>query len=240
MHIADISVNQVDLMLQLASSRIVHHDTVYGLLQRRNMTANYLPTGINRLDPILCGGLILGTITEVCGPPGIGKTQFCMSCCASALIHSTNQASTTGGVLYFDTELKFSIDRLIEIISNQMPSKYNSEWAVDAPHRLQDLLKELHLRRPVTCSELLQSIENIEDYIIEHKISLVCSTFSFLFFLYLSLDRDRLHRQSRKERGTERARQGNIYLETSETSRLFLSSFNSSPLSYRSPNSPVS
>lgn len=95
-----------------------------------------------------------------------------MSCCASALIHFTSQ-SHTSGVLYFDTELKFSIDRLIEIISTQMPSKYNPEWAVDAPHRIQDLLKDLHLRRPVTCSELLQSIENIEDYIIEHRISLV-------------------------------------------------------------------
>jgi RecA/RadA recombinase len=174
MHVADLGINQVEQILQLASSKIVHHDTIYGFLQRRNLTANYLPTGISRFDSILCGGLILGTITEVCGPPGIGKTQFCMSCCASALIHSTNQTAT-GGVLYFDTELKFSIDRLIEIISNQMPSRYNSEWAVDAPHRLQDLLKELHLRRPVTCSELLQSIENIEDYIIEHKISLVCS-----------------------------------------------------------------
>jgi RecA/RadA recombinase len=110
-----------------------------------------------------------------------GKTQFCMCCCASALIHSTpgsasavsSTAAVGGGVLYFDTELKFSIDRLIEIISHQMPSRYNSEWAVDAPHRVQDLLKNLHLRRPVTCSELLHSIENIEDYVIEHRISLV-------------------------------------------------------------------
>lgn len=95
-----------------------------------------------------------------------------MSCCASALIYSTSQ-TTSGGVLYFDTELKFSIDRLIEIISNQMPSRYNPEWTVDAPHRVQDLLKNLHIRRPVTCADLLQSIDNIEDYIVEHKISLV-------------------------------------------------------------------
>jgi RecA/RadA recombinase len=196
MWLADVGIHEADILLQRASSKIVHHETIFSLLQRRNMTANYLPTGIQRLDPILCGGLILGTISEVCGPPGIGnknssqfdlvylssgKTQFCMCCCASALIHSTPASATGpgggrgagGGVLYFDTELKFSIDRLIEIISHQMPSRYNSEWAVDAPHRVQDLLKNLHLRRPVSCSELLHSIENIEDYVIEHRITLV-------------------------------------------------------------------
>jgi RecA/RadA recombinase len=72
MYLADIGIHEADILLQQASSKIIHHETIFSLLQRRNMTANYLPTGIQRLDPILCGGLILGTISEVCGPPGIG------------------------------------------------------------------------------------------------------------------------------------------------------------------------
>lgn len=72
MYLADVGIDQAEEMLQRASSKIVHHETILNLLQRRKMTANYLPTGIQRLDSILCGGLILGTISEVCGPPGIG------------------------------------------------------------------------------------------------------------------------------------------------------------------------
>lgn len=60
-----------------------------------------------------------------------------------------------------------------------MPSVYNPDWAIDAPHRVQDLLKRLHLRRPTTCQELLQQIEGIEEFIIENKVSLVS-----LFHIY--------------------------------------------------------
>ncbi len=105
-----------------------------------------------------------------------------MSCCASALIQINQQLTRlTGGVLYFDTELKFSIDRLVEIISTMMPSVYHSEWAFDAPHRLQSLLTSLHLRRPTSCAELLQQIENIEEYILQNQINLVLNPFFFKF-----------------------------------------------------------
>lgn len=79
MYLADIGIKEVDETLDRASKKIIHYESVFNLLQRRNMRENYLPTGIPRLDLILSGGLILGTITEVCGPPGIGML-FCIVC----------------------------------------------------------------------------------------------------------------------------------------------------------------
>ena len=33
------------------------------------------------VDELLDGGIVLGKITEICGPPGIGKTQFWLKLC---------------------------------------------------------------------------------------------------------------------------------------------------------------
>ena len=38
--------------------------------------SNSVSTQIHALDQILGDGLMVGEITEVCGEPGIGKTQF--------------------------------------------------------------------------------------------------------------------------------------------------------------------
>lgn len=55
---------------------------------------------------ILGGGLELGSITEVFGESGCGKTQFCLMMCAAAQIPSeTGNGSYPGGkVIYIDTE----------------------------------------------------------------------------------------------------------------------------------------
>lgn len=37
--------------------------------------AGHLPTGLKGLDEALCGGIPFGVLTELVGPPGIGKSQ---------------------------------------------------------------------------------------------------------------------------------------------------------------------
>lgn len=72
MILGDIGLEEAENILEKTSSKIVQHETVFELLQKKSLKSNYLSTGIPPLDRILSGGLILGTITEVCGPPGIG------------------------------------------------------------------------------------------------------------------------------------------------------------------------
>eukprot|EP01060_Flectonema_neradi_P018696 TRINITY_DN25599_c0_g1_i1.p1 TRINITY_DN25599_c0_g1~~TRINITY_DN25599_c0_g1_i1.p1 ORF type:complete len:297 (+),score=45.18 TRINITY_DN25599_c0_g1_i1:31-921(+) len=66
-----------------------------------------IPTGIPTLDNMIKGGLPVGVLAEVVGQPGIGKSQFLMTAAA--------KGTTTGNVLYVDTEGKFSYERLSEI-----------------------------------------------------------------------------------------------------------------------------
>lgn len=68
----------------------------------------YLPTGLEPLDQALRGGVRVGTITELVGPPGVGKTQLAMQLCIMASRYAQ-------GCVYVDTEKKLSVARLREI-----------------------------------------------------------------------------------------------------------------------------
>lgn len=39
--------------------------------------SGHLPTHLKGLDETLCGGIPFGVLTELVGPPGIGKSQVC-------------------------------------------------------------------------------------------------------------------------------------------------------------------
>lgn len=47
-----------------------------GLLEE----TSFLPSGLQELDAVLGGGIQVGTLTEIVGAPGTGKTQFCIGC----------------------------------------------------------------------------------------------------------------------------------------------------------------
>jgi RAD51-like protein 1 len=68
----------------------------------------YLPTGLEPLDQALRGGVRVGTITELVGPAGVGKTQLAMQLCIMASRYAQ-------GCVYVDTEKKLSVARLREI-----------------------------------------------------------------------------------------------------------------------------
>ncbi|KAL3906367.1 MAG: hypothetical protein SGILL_009298, partial [Bacillariaceae sp.] len=68
----------------------------------------FLPTGVTRLDKHLKGGIRLGTVTEIVGEAGIGKTQLGLQLCVLA-------ARYNQGAVYVDTENKLPVPRLREI-----------------------------------------------------------------------------------------------------------------------------
>jgi RecA/RadA recombinase len=72
----------------------------------------YLPTGISSLDRHLRGGVRVGTITELVGKAGVGKTQLAMQLCVMAARYGQ-------GCVYIDTEQKLSLDRMREIASKR-------------------------------------------------------------------------------------------------------------------------
>lgn len=106
----------------------------------------YLSTGIDSLDEILNGGIRSSLVTEIVGKAGIGKTQICLTV-------SVMTSSKGIGVIYFDTEGKFSPMRLMEIALNRkVVGGAMSESARDFADRI-------ILFKPQSSMELLNQLD---------------------------------------------------------------------------------
>lgn len=68
----------------------------------------YVPLDVRGIDHCLRGGFRIGSLTEIVGRAGIGKTQMAMQLCVVA-------ARLGYGSIFIDTEKKLSLQRLYEI-----------------------------------------------------------------------------------------------------------------------------
>ena len=73
-----------------------------------------LPSGCKKLDDLLEGGLFTQELTEVFGPPGVGKTQMALSITANLIQQMDFH------VIYYDTSGSFLAERLMEIVQSNM------------------------------------------------------------------------------------------------------------------------
>ncbi|XP_078246625.1 DNA repair protein RAD51 homolog 2 isoform X3 [Pogona vitticeps] len=142
--------------------------TVYEMKIKRtiNPSSAFLPTTLEYLDRILYGGIACGSLTEITGPPGCGKTQFCIMMSLLATL-PTSMGGLDGAVVYIDTESAFSAERLIEIAQHRFPHYFASEEnLVLMPNRI-------HLYRELSCDSVLKRIESLEEEIISKNVKLV-------------------------------------------------------------------
>lgn len=71
-----------------------------------------IPTGLEKLDQFLGGGVPNGIITDIFGPPGSGKTHFVMQT-------AINGICKDGQVLFLDTTAGFRPERMLEMIKTR-------------------------------------------------------------------------------------------------------------------------
>ncbi|KAH0454909.1 hypothetical protein IEQ34_016833 [Dendrobium chrysotoxum] len=105
------------------------YQTALSLLEERLMndaSGGRLPTFLTGLDDALGGGIPFGVLTELVGPSGIGKSQFCLKLSLLAALPAS-YGGLDGRVIYIDTESKFSSRRMIEIGRNSFPKIFHSE-----------------------------------------------------------------------------------------------------------------
>ncbi|KEG14121.1 putative meiotic recombination protein DMC1 [Trypanosoma grayi] len=67
------------------------------------------------IDVLLGGGVPVGAVTEVCGPPGVGKTQLLMQLAVSCAL-PRELGGLHGACLFIDTEGSFVPERFREIV----------------------------------------------------------------------------------------------------------------------------
>ncbi|KAK3756082.1 hypothetical protein RRG08_017301 [Elysia crispata] len=83
-------------------------------LHLEEQKVEHIVTFCEALDSMLDGGIPLGEVTEFCGAPGTGKSQFCLQLAVNACIPKCI-GGVEGETVYIDTEGSFIIDRLVDI-----------------------------------------------------------------------------------------------------------------------------
>jgi DNA repair protein RadA len=111
-------------------------------LQKRSEVLK-ISTGSHQLDTLLDGGVEAGAVTEIFGGPGTGKTQLCLTLCAS-LANCPPKLQNKG--IFIDTEGKFRPERISQIASvrhiyNNILSNILTATIINSPHLISTLIQ---------------------------------------------------------------------------------------------------
>jgi DNA repair protein RadB len=121
------------------------------------MKVKRIPSGCKSLDKILGGGFESGTLTQIFGEPGSGKTNLCLQLAVSC-------ARSGGKVVYIDTE-GFSPERFYQI-------------AGEDAHKIS---KSILIYEPGSFEEQWSAIHEIERF---HDIGLVLWDSATFYYRY--------------------------------------------------------
>lgn len=158
----------------------------------------FLPTGLQSLDRNGAGGIRLGSITEVVGRAGAGKTQFALQLVLMA-------AKYHQGAMYIDTEKKLILERLRDMSAQRWShdntyvrrnqgvshatfradrgpaisqNKDDDDDDGNAPSNAgisfafqhpDDVLRNMTVKQPNSTEELLKALETAEDEILHRN-----------------------------------------------------------------------
>ncbi|XP_054256222.1 DNA repair protein RAD51 homolog 2 isoform X1 [Indicator indicator] len=156
------------LVCQVSRACAPKMQTAYEMKLRKagDPSSAFLSTTLHSLDQVLHGGVSCGSLTEITGPPGCGKTQLCIMLSVVATL-PVSMGGLDGAVIYIDTESAFSAERLIEIASTRFPTYFDSD------EKLFCMTSSIHLYQELTCSSVLKRIMSLEEEIISKKVKLI-------------------------------------------------------------------
>ncbi|KAL7598271.1 hypothetical protein Lser_V15G26460 [Lactuca serriola] len=170
MELLDVGLTQVALAVALISEiASPPYQTVQSLLEQRMQNeylTGHLPTHLKGLDLALFGGIPFGALTELVGPAGIGKTQFCLKMSVLATLPSC-YGGLDGHVIYIDVESKFSSRRLIEIGLNSFPEIFHLEGMA------KEMAGRITVLRPGSLSEFTESLQKIKVSLLQNQVKLL-------------------------------------------------------------------
>ncbi|XP_028662784.1 DNA repair protein RAD51 homolog 3 [Erpetoichthys calabaricus] len=124
------------------------------------------------LDTVLGGGIMTGKMIEICGTPGVGKTQLCIQ-----LAVNTQIPASFGGVeghsVYIDTEGSFLVDRVVDVAEaalqhcKQQHGKTGQLGALEN-FTLETILSNIFFFRCHDYVELLAQVHLLPDFLFKH------------------------------------------------------------------------
>uniref|UniRef100_A0A667IP33 DNA repair protein RAD51 homolog 3 n=1 Tax=Lynx canadensis TaxID=61383 RepID=A0A667IP33_LYNCA len=154
--------------------------TALELLEQEH-TQSFIITFCSALDNILGGGIPLTKTTEICGVPGVGKTQLCMQLAVDVQIPDCF-GGVEGEAVFIDTEGSFMVDRVVDLATACIQHLHliaEAHMGEEHPKALEDftlenILSHIYYFRCRDYTELLAQVYLLPDFLSEHsKVRLV-------------------------------------------------------------------
>ncbi|KAM4795900.1 DNA repair protein RAD51 homolog 3 [Rhinophrynus dorsalis] len=162
------------------ASQEIQKLTAFELLAQEQ-AQGYIITFCSALDEILGGGVPLAKTTEICGAPGVGKTQLCMQLAVDVQIPECF-GGVDGETVYIDTESSFIVERLVDIANacvlhcNLITQAHQDEDHIKAMQAftLDSILSRIYYFHCHDYIELLAQIHLLPDVLAQHpKVKLI-------------------------------------------------------------------
>ncbi|XP_068934264.1 DNA repair protein RAD51 homolog 3 isoform X3 [Petaurus breviceps papuanus] len=155
--------------------------TALQLLEEEH-TQGFIITFCSALDNIMGGGIPLTKTTEICGAPGVGKTQLCLQLAVDVQIPECF-GGVAGEAIFLDTEGTFMVDRVVDLatacvqhlhlIAGSHLEEEEYQKALEN-FSLESILSHIYYFRCHNYMELLAQVHLLPDFILEHsKVQLI-------------------------------------------------------------------
>lgn len=171
----DLGLEDARHFLDVVSARLCPPiRTARSLLASRARQVCFLPTQLPAVDAALQGGVPYGSITELVGRSGNGKTQLCLTLTVHACLPMFTPDASPCCVVYFDTENKFSAARLTEIASARFPQVFlPTDAAPRNAERLALLMDSVIIFHEPNSQSLLERLQQLDDLVMSRSVSLI-------------------------------------------------------------------
>lgn len=149
--------------------------TALDLLEQEQSVGSII-TFCSALDDLLGGGVPLTKVTEICGAPGVGKTQLCMQLSVDVQIPECF-GGVEGEAVYIDTEGSFMVERVVDIASAcvqhcrliaESHQQEDHKAAMDT-FSLDSILAHIYYFRCHDYVELLAQVHLLPDFLWQHS-----------------------------------------------------------------------
>lgn len=136
----------------------------------------HIPTGSDKLDHALGNGIRLGTVTELVGSSGCGKTQMCLKMAFNTILPKP-VGLVDGEVIYISTKRNFHPIRVNQLAEVYVKTFNKLEKKKD-PSKLEfnkciftkeSALSRINHKLVLSMQDLIASVYEIQKYVAERK-----------------------------------------------------------------------
>jgi RAD51-like protein 1 len=165
--LANISLSDAQAAIHRASLKCQPKRVSCSDLLRLNSSVSMaLTTGLPHLDAALKGGIPVGSISEIVGAAGVGKTQFSLMMAVRSTLPCV-AGGLAGNVLYLDTEGSFSPERMLEIAKSAHPAYFSS------PKELLTLSRSVFVKRITSIASLEAELQSCTSFVVAGSFKLI-------------------------------------------------------------------